>query len=81
MRNRRTRPQRVGALTPNSEGKPALPAKRTLRVVEEPDPNVLVIDEGEQHNSAERDRFYFSGITVRYVRKYSTTVRQLGRRR
>jgi hypothetical protein len=71
----------VGVLTPNSEGKPALPAKRVLRAFEEPDPKVLILDGSEQYNSTERDRLYYSGITVRYVPKYSTIVRPLSRRR
>lgn len=81
MRNRRTHPQRVGTLTPSSEGKPALPARRALRVVEEPDPKVLILDASEEYNSAERDRLYYSGVTVRYVPRYSIIVRQLSRRR
>ena len=81
MRNRKTRPRRAGHLTPSSEAKPALPVKRTLRVVEAPDPKVLILDASERYSSAERDRLYFSGITVRYVPRYSTGVRQLSRRR
>ncbi len=81
MRNPRIRPQHVGVLTPNREDRPALPAKRPLRVVDEFDPNVLIIERGGQYVSAELEQLHYRGITVLYVPPYSTSCRHLRRRR